>query len=178
MGIVSPHKKTEEAEIDRVDALLDSWRAELPGAGADALHIVGRIQFLGNRYESDANQSLKQFGIKYTDFDVLGTLRRIGAPYKLSPTQLCESVLITSGAMTAALDRLERAGLIHRMPDPNDRRVKVAVLTEKGLTIVEQAAMERFAAAQKTIEHLDESEQAELTRLLRKLVVEADRSRE
>ena len=178
MGTVSPYRKQVDTVGDRVDDLLGSWHAELPGNGADALHVVGRIQFLGNQYESVANQSLKPFGIKFTDFDVLGTLRRIGAPYKLSPTQLCEAVLITSGAMTAALDRLERAGLIRRLPDPLDRRVKIAALIEKGVMIVEEAAKARFAAAQETLAQLDKNEQAELTRLLRKLVVAADGAKE
>jgi DNA-binding MarR family transcriptional regulator len=52
----------------------------------------------------------------------LATLQRSGAPYRLSPTALRKSVLLTSGAMTACLNRLEQCGLISRNPDDGDRR--------------------------------------------------------
>lgn len=166
-------KKIEEHEGlsgDRIDPLIEEWHRELPSADADVLGVVGRIQYLGNRYESAANNALKPLGIKFTDFDVLGTLRRTGKPYKLSPTQLCNAVLITSGAMTAALDRLEDAGLIDREADPEDRRARLASLTSKGIEITDKAAKARFSVARKSMAVLSNKEKQTLENLLRKLV--------
>lgn len=165
--------ETEPLE-DLVDGLIREWREQAPDVSVDAMGIVGRIQYLGNLYEGYANKALKPYKIKFTDFDVLGTLRRSGAPYQLSPTQLCETVLITSGAMTAALDRLEKAGFILRALDPVDRRVRVAGLTRKGVEISELAANARFKAAEAALEGLDKDDREALAWLLRKLIMSSE----
>jgi len=54
-------------------------------------------------------------------FDVLATLRRSGEPYQLTPTDLFKSAMLSSGAMTNRLNKLEEAGLIEQLPDPNDQ---------------------------------------------------------
>ncbi len=173
MGTIAQYKAKKTDKKDRLDSLIEEWQFEVPNIGAEVLDVVGRIQYLGNRYEADANKALKQYGIKFTDFDVLGTLRRSGDSFCLSPTQLCEAVLITSGAMTAALDRLEAAGLINRVPDDADRRVKAAALTQKGIALTEAAAKARFSAAANAMSSLSNTEKQDLARLLRKLVIEA-----
>lgn len=169
MGTVVRYKAEVPSKEDLLDKLIVEWRREVPGLKADALNVVGRIQYLGSKFEGNANKALKHFELKYTDFDVLGTLRRTGKPYLLTPTQLRETVLITSGAMTAALDRLERAGLISRVPDATDRRIKAAALTDAGIEISQNAAEARFEEAEKSIQNLTPNEQRELAQLLKKL---------
>lgn len=168
------HPKAEcSHQEDLLDTLVNEWRREVPNLKADSLGVVGRIQFLGNKFEGNANKALKPFDLKYTDFDVIGTLRRSGDPFQLTPTQLCETVLITSGAMTAALDRLERAGFVRRVPDASDRRVRAAALTDAGVEISERAAAARFNEADKSVTGLNRNEQKELVRLLKKLIISA-----
>lgn len=111
-----------------------------------------------------------EFEIHYTDLDVLATLRRSGSPFELSPKELMQSVLITSGAMTALLDRLTKLGLIYRSPDAMDGRVKKAGLTEKGKDIIDRAIKIRFNEAKDSIACLTKKEKEAFLPLLKKLM--------
>ena len=114
---------------------------------------------------------MKPFNLRYTDFDVLATLRRRGEPFKLTPTQLRRSVLITSGAMTACLDRLENAGLVKRQPDPKDRRGTIVRITAKGKSLIDAAIVPRFEVAAQVLSSLSKSERNRLSTLLKKLTI-------
>lgn len=155
---------------DRIDALLREWRTERPDLDAGAMAVVGRILNLGRELEARASAVLKPFGLHYTDLDVLATLRRGGRPYRRTPTQLRESVVITSGAMTACLDRLEREGLIERQADPDDRRSSAATLTRRGLALVDAAIQVRFQEASDALRVLTAAEKKQLGALLKRLV--------
>lgn len=155
---------------DLIDQLISEWKIERPELDTSAMHIVGRVLQLGKLLEKRANQALKDSGIHYTDLDVLATLRRSGKPYELTPTELMKSVLITSGAMTALLDRLTRLKLISRASHPNDGRVKLARLTTKGKKVIDQAIEIRFQEATDASQGLSETEQQQLTVLLKKLL--------
>ena len=111
-----------------------------------------------------------RFGLQSGEFDVLATLRRSGQPYALTPTDLYEATMVTSGAMTARLDRLERAGLILRGPHPNDRRGIVVQLTAKGLALIEEALAAHVANEHKILAGLTSGERETLAKLLAKLI--------
>lgn len=165
----SPPAQDAAAGRDVVDQLLHDWRRERPELDVSAMAVVGRIAHLGRLLEADVNQGLREAGIRYSDLDVLATLRRGGAPYRLSPTELRKSVLLTSGAMTACLNRLEARGLIARHADDSDRRSLAATLTAKGVKLIDRAIVERFERAERSVAGLGPGERAELARLLRKL---------
>ena len=157
-------------EKDIIDDLISDWNKERPELDTDAMHLVGRILKIGKTLEKRANSSLSDCGIHYTDLDVLATLRRSGDPFELTPKELMKSVLITSGAMTALLDRLTKLELIYRSPDSNDGRIKRAGLTEKGIEIIDSAIEIRFEEARNSISILTEQEQEQLIPLLKKLM--------
>lgn len=163
-------QKKEITEQDLLDNLIGDWKIERPDLDASAMNIVGRILMLGKILEKRASKALSKNKIYYTDLDVLATLRRSGKPYQLSPTQLRKSVLITSGAMTALLDRLEKIKLLDRLPDPNDGRVTLARLTRKGKSIIDQAIEVRFEEATSAIKILTKREKATLAKLLKKVL--------
>lgn len=156
---------------DILDDLIADWGRERPDLDVTAMGIVGRIMHLGALLEIDANKVLKPFDLRYTDFDVLATLRRGGKPYQLTPTQLRRAVLITSGAMTACLDRLEKAGYIKRRPDPDDRRGTMVRMTRKGKTLVDKAMVPRFEVAAEAVAALSAAEAKRLSALLKKLTI-------
>ena len=164
-------KKTgnQSGDIDRIDRLLAEWRAERPELDATAMDVVGRLLSIGRQFEARANAALKPLGLHYTDLDVLATLRRGGRPYRRTPTGLRDSVLITSGAMTACLDRLERNGLIARVADPHDRRSSAAELTTAGRKLIDKAIAVRFSEATDSLSGLSDAERARLAALLKKL---------
>lgn len=156
---------------DLLDQLINDWKREKPELDASAMHIVGRILQLGKRLEKRATQALQHQGIYYTDLDVLATLRRSGKPYALTPTELRKSVLITSGAMTALLDRLEKIGLLSRHADPNDGRIRTAMLTKKGKEVIDEAIKIRFAEAESAVAIFNETERKQLSKLLKKMLL-------
>lgn len=158
-------------EKDLVDNLIFDWKQERPELDTSAIQIVGRILNLSKTLEKRASLVLQDGSIHYTDLDVLATLRRSGKPYELTPTQLMKSVLITSGSMTALLDRLAKLYLIHRAPDKTDKRVKRASLTRKGIEVIDKAIEIRFREAQEAIAVFNEKEKKVLSDLLRKMTL-------
>ena len=162
-------------EKDLIDQLIIDWNIERPDLDVEAMNVVGRIMKLGKISENRTSLALKENGIYYTDLDVLATLRRSGFPYQLSPKQLMQSVVITSGAMTALLNRLTKLELIYRAPDENDGRISLAALTEKGKEIIDDAIEKRFEEAKISIDILNKNEKNELSTLLKKILIELDK---
>ena len=109
-------------------------------------------------------------GLQGGEFDVLATLRRSGPPYALNPTALYEATMVTSGAMTARLDKLEKAGWIERRRDSNDRRGTIIVLTPAGLGLMETLVPLHVANQARLLAGLTSDERTRLTELLGKLV--------
>ena len=154
---------------DLIDSLRKQWLKEKPDLDTSAIDIVGRIFILNESHQKDVNSVLKKYGLGYTDFDVLATIKRSGTPYSLRPADLLNSVLIQSGSLTSCIDRLEKAGLVVRERAEKDRRSLTVKLTKKGKEIADQAAIDRFKVASEQTEHLTESEKDSLINLLRKL---------
>lgn len=155
---------------DLIDMLTHDWQREHPAFDTQAMHVVGRIMRLGRSYESEAASALAPFGLSYTEFDIVATLRRSGTPYQLTPGVLSKTVLLTSGAMTAALDRLESKNLIERVASDTDRRVRAARLTEKGAEQAILASEARFAAATLSVAALSATQRKALVSLLKTLI--------
>ncbi|MEM6649328.1 MAG: MarR family transcriptional regulator [Pseudomonadota bacterium] len=152
--------------MDIIDQLLADWDKERPDLDPSAMAVVGRLLNIGQRLENRITERLKPYGLNYSDFDVLATLRRSGSPYELTPKALMQSVLLTSGAMTALLERLEKRELITRGTDEKDRRVRTAKLTHQGKDIVDQAIGERFDEAREAISFMTKDDQDKLAKTL------------
>lgn len=161
-------------EKDIIDKLVNEWKEERPELDAEAMKIVGRIIKLGKLMENRASNALKDSGIHYTDLDVLATIRRSGKPYELTPKRLMESVLITSGSMTALLARLTKLDLIYRALDKTDGRIKLAGLTKKGIELIDKAIEIRFEEANSSVKILTNRDHLILSDLLKKLLMSID----
>jgi DNA-binding MarR family transcriptional regulator len=157
-------------ERDLFDEIHEQWRRQKPDADTSGLVVVGRILLLAKHLHHSASQQLGKLDLDLPAFEVLTTLWRQGPPYHLSPTELCKAALLSSGAMTNRIDRLETSGWVARRPDPNDRRGLIIELTPQGKALVDQAVSARLDEANDTIASLSEAEREELTRLLRKLL--------
>lgn len=165
----------DRLDTDGVDAIVQQWLTERPDLDSSGKHVTGRIvrlAFLFQQvFERDKQRAFSEHGLKESDFGVLSPLRRVGEPFELTPTELARHKMITSGGMTAALDRLEAKGMIVRVPNPNDRRGSLVRLTERGREVID-ASMELHAEVeQKLVAPLNEQERADLQRLLRKLLI-------
>ena len=115
---------------DAVAAVLEQWRARRPDLDLDGMAVFSRIYRLARLAELRRNALLEPHGLTVGDVDVLAPLWRAGGG--LRPLELRRSQLIGSGTLTARLDRLERAGLLERRPDPEDRRGRTLFLTKEG----------------------------------------------
>ena len=107
---------------DHIDFVVSQWDDAMPDLDASSMRIFGRVLRLMKHLAKARSQALEPFGFQEGEFDVLATLRRAGSPFRLSPTQLYQALLVTSGAMTNRLNRLEQQHLIERIAAPEDKR--------------------------------------------------------
>lgn len=159
-----------EGGRDAVDAIREQWAVERPELDTLAMAVYGRVyriaRVMGDRMEAE----YQRYGIGRGEFDVLGTLRRAGAPYTLSPRELSATLMLTTGGMTGRLDKLERAGLLVRSPDPNDRRGLRVSLTERGVELVDRALVAGLDVQREALAALGEDDAQALDALLRRLL--------
>jgi DNA-binding MarR family transcriptional regulator len=154
---------------DHVAAILDAWHTERPGLDVSPVAIFGRIARI-ERYQAAAvRQVWRRHQIDSGEYDVLAALARSGPSYRLTPTELYRSVLVTSATMTERLDRLARRDLIARRPAGRDRRSILVELTPHGQAIFEQAHADLLAAEATLLEGLSPRDQSSLARLLARL---------
>jgi DNA-binding MarR family transcriptional regulator len=157
--------------MDRADAAIEQWARERPELPSLPMAMFGRLLEAAERVTRDHfNPLFAKAGLQSGEFDVLATLRRSGDPYMLSPTSLYEAMMISSGGMTNRLDRLERAGLIERRPDPNDRRGKLIALTAAGRRVIDETLTRHVANEERLMSVLTIAEQEKLNALLKKLI--------
>jgi len=157
--------------MDRAAKAIDQWKRERPDLDVSPMGVIGRLNEASSLIARDRLAPVfARFGLQSGEFDVLATLRRSGAPYALTPTELYEATMVTSGAMTARLDRLERADLIQRAPHPSDRRGVVVQLTAKGLELVDEALAAHVANEHQILAGLTNTEREALANLLCKLI--------
>lgn len=164
---------------DHVDRLRRQWARELPDLDTEPMTILGRAYRLSNLVRPSIEATFAGFGLDRGEFDVIGTLRRSGPPYRLTPTELYTALMISSGGLTHRLDRLEKAGLIRREKSPQDGRSVLVALTEEGAARAEAAFRADMANESRFLQDLDAEERAALAALLRKLIagIETDPAR-
>ena len=155
-------------EPDAVDDLLDAWRTTRPDLDPGPLGVVGRVIVLAKHLERSVESALARHNLTLGQFDILATLRRAGKKGGLTPGQLLQSVMLSSGGMTSRLDKLEAAGLVDRGPDPSDRRGVMVFLTQKGRKVIDAATATRFQEAAESQPPLNEIDQQLLTDFLRR----------
>jgi DNA-binding MarR family transcriptional regulator len=158
-------------ENDSVDRIVQAWRERDPQLDSSSLEVTGRLLLCAGYYERTVDTVLKRFGLSIADFDVLNTLLRVSDQHGSKPSDMARSSLITTGAMTSRLDRLERAGLIRRTPDPADRRGVLVRLTPRGSKVVRQALQELIATNEAFLEPLSGQQRDSIASGLRQLLV-------
>ena len=143
---------------DKIDEILIQWERESPQLDLSSLAVIGRILQLSRLLEKQRESVLADFDLTLWSFDMLATLRRQGPPYQLKPTELYGLLMLSSGAMTNRIDRLEKAGLVTRLRDPNDRRSVTVQLTNKGLEQVDNVMPILFEQENQLLENLSKTE--------------------
>jgi len=107
--------------------------------------LFTRLARVGLLVDAFQHRCLDEFGLRFVDYSVLRLLELSGAPHRLSPTELSEILVRSTGGVTQILDRLERGGLVARAADPADRRRVIVELTPDGRRTAARANA-RYAA--------------------------------
>lgn len=154
---------------DHVDEIVAQWHRERPDVDVSGMEIIGRIGRLDRMIRPRLRSTFARHGLEDWEFDVLATLRRNGAPHRLTAGQLLESMMITSGTMTNRIDRLEARGLVSRAKDPDDARVVLVGLTPEGLETIDAAVVDHAANEDRILSGLEPAKRQQLVELLRDL---------
>ena len=155
---------------DIVACGMAQWRRERPEIDCSGKAIVGRILRLQEVIVSSADKALSPHGLQYSSYAVLATLRVSGAPYRMSPSLLAETLLLSSGGISNLLARLQRQGWVTRRTDPLDGRAVIVQLTRRGKALVEPAMVDHAAAERELVQMLSNDEQQKMAQMLSKVL--------
>ena len=161
---------------DEVDRLVAAWRRERPDLDVSPMEVLSRVSRLATHLDRARKQAFAAHGLEPSEFDVLSALRRSGEPYRLSPGQLVQETLVTSGTMTHRVDRLVSKELVDRAPHPDDRRGVQVQLTAKGRAAVDGALDALLASERELLAGLGDRERHDVAAALRTLSLPFDAS--
>lgn len=157
--------------MDQAAVVVEQWRAERPDLDTSPVLVIGRIHRIAAALTPELVAVYARHGLGEGDFDVLATLRRQGSPYALTPGELGERTMVTSGAVTKRVDRLVGAGLVTRRSRQSDRRSVTVRLTAKGRRVIDAALEDHVANEARLLGGLDAAERDALGELLGRLAV-------
>ncbi|MFY2791545.1 MarR family winged helix-turn-helix transcriptional regulator [Rhodococcus sp. MALMAid1271] len=157
---------------DAVDRIVQQWHTERPEVDVSPMAVIGRIGRAASALDKRIQAVLSEFGLQSGEFDLIATLRRAGAPYRLTVGKLLDSAMVTSGAVTHRLNRLTDKGLIEREIDPSNRRVVIVQLTPAGVAAVDAALPAHVANEETLLRSLNPDERSQLADLLKRLLLD------
>lgn len=154
---------------DPVEQILQQWASVRPELDCSAMGVVGRIRRYSKILGPELEQVFKQHQLTSIEFDILATLRR--SDQALTPTQLYQTLMLSSGAMSTRIEGLVQRGLVQRIASGEDRRSCKVALTRAGQALIDPAVNNHVANLQRLLQPLDQQEQRQLADLLRKLLL-------
>lgn len=157
--------------MDHVDRIVAQWNKARPDLDVGPMETIGRLSRLAAMLRYEMEKTWKRYGLNPASFDVLATLRRSGKPEGLSPGELLDLTMVTSGTMTNRVDQLVKAGLVERVPNPKDKRGFLIRLTQTGFSTIEDAVTDHVATQHRLMQGLSGAQQSDLNRLLKSLDV-------
>ncbi|MFJ6841090.1 MarR family winged helix-turn-helix transcriptional regulator [Streptomyces griseoluteus] len=152
--------------LDHVARIQADWRRERPEVDVAPQGVIGRLHRLGARITEELCLVYGRYGLSEGEFDVLCALRRAGEPYERAPGELAAHTMVTTGAMTKRIDRLERAGLVTRRRSDDDQRGRIVALTAPGRDLIDEAFTAHMRNERRLLDLLAPPEAAALETLL------------
>ena len=154
---------------DAVDELLMQWHEQRPDLDFTPVGIVTRLARVRSYLDAELAAVYARYGLSGADFLVIITLRRTGAPFAMPQARLMDALGLTSGTVSVRLDRLQKAGIVTRHPDPDSARGSLVQLTPRGLELFDQVTPAHLANEDRLLSALSDSERLTLADLLRRL---------
>ena len=164
--MASMEQPTGQPPLDHVARIQAAWARERPDLDVSPQGVIGRLHRLAGILTEQLCLVYRRYGLSEGEFDVLATLRRTGAPYERAPGELAAHTMVTTGAMTKRVGRLESAGLVTRRRSTADGRGRVVALTEAGRHLIDQAFTDHMHNEQRLLSALPPQEAATLETLL------------
>jgi len=165
---------TDPEEHDAVDRMVAQWARERPELDTGPMAVIGRLHRLGDLLEAELRTVFAEAGLGNGDFDVLATLRRAGEPFRLSPGELSDSTMVTSGAVTKRVDRLVEKGLVKRTVSATDARGREIQLTPQGLALTDELVVTHWDNEDRLLAALGPEERVQLAGLLRRVLLDVE----
>ncbi|WP_394126758.1 MarR family winged helix-turn-helix transcriptional regulator [Vibrio hepatarius] len=153
--------------MDAIERVVEQWAKEKPELDTEPMAIMGRLMRIAKYMETEVAQLHKRYDLKLGEFDVLATLRRSGEPFCLTPSELIDSMMLTSGAMTNRLDKLEKKQLIVREHSKEDRRSVTVQLTQDGFILIDKIIEEHAAVQAKLVKGMNTNQKKQINTLLK-----------
>ncbi|MFJ7289323.1 MarR family winged helix-turn-helix transcriptional regulator [Curtobacterium sp. NPDC098951] len=157
--------------MDHVDRVLAQWRTERPDLDPSPMAVIGRLSRAATAVEGVLAATFARHGIDASTFDVLASLARQGAPYRLTPVELATQAMVTSSAVAQRLNRLESLGYVRRTANPSDGRGKIVELTARGKELLDRVLPDHLATERRLLERFTPDEREALAGLLERLAV-------
>jgi DNA-binding MarR family transcriptional regulator len=152
--------------LDHVARIQQAWARERPDLDVRPQGVIGRLHRVGGHLTEQLRLVYRRYGLGEGEFDVLAALRRAGEPFERAPGELAAFTMVTSGAMTKRIDRLERDGLVTRRPSTSDGRGRVVALTDAGRKLIDQAFTEHMRNERRLLDQLAPEDAARLESIL------------
>lgn len=165
------HDPKKDLEQDVADIGIAMWRRERPDIDCGGKAVTGRVLRLAEIFMAAMNQNMAKFGVRYSQYAIVGTLRASGKPYRMSPSEMQDRLMITSGGVSNLLRKVENLGYIRRLDDPVDGRGVIVELTEAGFALSEETMVAQAEAERALVGALSPKDQETLAGLLRQLVL-------
>ncbi|GAB0106890.1 MarR family transcriptional regulator [Nocardia sp. JMUB6875] len=163
-----------EKKFDAVDVIQQQWQRERPDLDGTAMAILGRLGRLLVVGTQRVESVFTAHGLQRGEFDVLAALRRSGEPYELNPSSLADTLMMSRAGMTGRLDRLEKAGLVRRIADADDRRSIRVALTDRGLHLIDVVVTDHFENETRILSVLSDQDRKDLDRITRILLTDLE----
>jgi DNA-binding MarR family transcriptional regulator len=165
-NISSPEDRLRDVTEDHVAKIQAEWRAERPDLDVSSLGVIGRLHRVANHLTTELTLFYAKYGLTEGEFDVLAALRRAGSPYERAPGDIALHTMVTTGAVTKRVDRLEQAGLVERRRSDADGRGRVVRLTPAGRRLFDHAYAAHMANERRLLEDLTPEQTAVLEEIL------------
>jgi DNA-binding MarR family transcriptional regulator len=156
----------DDPGADAVGQMVEQWRRERPDVDPSSMAVFARLTRAHLAASRAIEATLTGHGLNRGEFDLLASLRRSSAPYRLSPGDLARAMVLSPAATTNRLQRLEERGLVVRRPDPADGRFGVVDLTEAGKALVDAAVADHVATLDRLLAGLPGADRPAFTAML------------
>ncbi|KPB02667.1 transcriptional regulator [Ahrensia marina] len=143
------------------------WAKQRPDLNTEPMELIGQLIRVSTHLSGEMAATFSRHGINAASFDVLATLLRSGPPHSLSPNQLLETMMVSSGTMTNRIDQLVKEKLVERIQNPQDKRSVLISLTEKGRRLIDDAVTDHVNTQARLVAPFSDKEFADLNNLLR-----------